>query len=50
MDSILNEYQFAPFTDRARMVRQVPVWARTTVPLHERMIDAVGEAIPTTFT
>lgn len=50
MDSILNEFEFAPFTDRARMVRQVPVWARTAVPIHERVIDAVGEAIPSTFT
>lgn len=50
MDSILKEYDFAPFTDRARMVRQVPVLVRTTVPVHEEIMDAVGKAIPTTFT
>lgn len=50
MDSILKEYDFAPFTDRARMVRQVPVLVRTTVPIHEEIMDAVGKAIPSTFT
>lgn len=47
--SILKEYDFAPFTDRARMVRKVPVWARTTVPVHEEILEAVGKAVPTTF-
>ena len=50
MGSILKEYDFAPFTDRARMVRKVPVWARATVPVHEDILEAVGKAVPTTFT
>lgn len=49
MGSILKEYDFAPFTDQARMVRKVPVWARTAVPVHEEILDAVGKAVPTTF-
>ena len=46
MESILAEYGFAPFTDRARMVRNI--WQRAYRPVHVRAaaMETVKEAIP----
>lgn len=49
MSNLLSEYGFAPFTDRARMVRQVHAWARMTIQRTVPTLDAVGEAVPTSF-
>lgn len=49
MSSILTEYGFAPFTDRARMVRHVPAWARQAAPYRMPAVETVGEAVPTSF-
>ena len=51
MAALLGEFGFAPFTDRARMVRYVHAWARE--PVFQRLPaleKAVGKAIPTTYT
>ncbi|MEZ4709717.1 MAG: hypothetical protein R3A44_21085 [Caldilineaceae bacterium] len=51
MAALLSEFGFAPFTDRARMVRHVHAWARE--PIFQRLPvleKAVGKAIPTTYT
>ncbi len=44
--SILEEYGFAPFADRARMVR--PIWQRAKMAVENRLhgLEAVREAIP----
>lgn len=47
--AILDEHGFAPFTDLARMVRQVPVWIRTPVFTEQRILDAVHSPVPTTY-
>jgi hypothetical protein len=49
MSSILSSYGFAPFTDRARMVRHVPAWARQTAFYRKPAVETVGEAVPTSF-
>ena len=49
LQPILSEYGFAPFTDLARMVRQVPLWIRTPVFNSQTVIDAVHSPIPTTY-
>lgn len=46
---ILADYGFAPFTDRARMVRHVPAWARQSARQRLPAVETVGEAIPTSF-
>lgn len=49
LDTILTDYGFAPFTDRARMVRHVPAWARHHARQPLPAVETVGEAIPTSF-
>ena len=46
LDSILEEYGFAPFTDRARMMR--PIWQRAKKAVESRLpsLEGVAEAIP----
>ena len=49
LSSHLADFGFAPFTDRARMVRQVHAWVRE--PARQRMptLEVVGKAVPTSF-
>lgn len=49
LSSILAEYGFAPFTDLARMVRQVPLWIRTPVFKDQSVLDPVRSPVPTTY-
>lgn len=49
LGTILADYGFAPFTDRARMVRHVPAWARQSSRQRLPAVEAVGEAVPTSF-
>jgi hypothetical protein len=49
LNSILSDYGFAPFTDRARMVRHVPAWVHQAAPQRLPAVETVGEAIPTSF-
>lgn len=46
LNGLLEEYGFAPFTDRARMVR--PIWQWAKKPVENRLpgLDAVREAVP----
>ena len=46
LSSILEEYGFAPFTDRVRMVR--PIWQRAKKAVESRLpsLEAVAEAMP----
>jgi len=49
LNTILADYGFAPFSDRARLVRHVPAWVRQAVPRTVPKVENVGEAIPTSF-
>lgn len=46
LSSILEEYGFAPFTDRVRMVRTIWQWAKKAVENRLPSLEAVAEAIP----
>jgi hypothetical protein len=51
LGTILSDYGFAPFTDRARMVKQLVQWVKTVVPtLAPVALEAVGEVAPTPYT
>ena len=49
LGSVLEEYGFAPFTDRARMVKAVKQWVREAAPAYAPALAGVGEVIPTQF-
>ncbi len=49
LGSVLDEYGFAPFTDRARMVKSVRQWVRDPALAFTPAIERVGEAVPTQF-
>ena len=44
--SILCDYGFAPFTDRARMVRNIWQWAHRPIVSWASSLEAVREAVP----
>ncbi|RME57332.1 MAG: hypothetical protein D6790_13435 [Caldilineae bacterium] len=46
LGSILSHYGFAPFTDRARLVRQIWQWAKRTEPVQQSVLEPVGEVAP----
>ena len=50
LSTILPEYGFAPFTDRANMVKHVLVWAREAVPARAVVVEPVGEVAITSYT
>jgi len=49
LGAVLDEYGFAPFTDRARMVKSVRQWVRDPALAFTPAMERVGEAIPTQF-
>lgn len=49
LNSILADYGFAPFSDRARMVKHLVVLARDPVILQQPLLEAVAEVVPTAF-
>lgn len=46
LSPVLSEYGFAPFTDRARMVKQILQWAREPASQRLPALEAVREAVP----
>jgi hypothetical protein len=46
LESILSDYGFAPFTDRARMVRNIWQWAYRPATLRVPALESVREVIP----
>ena len=46
IESILCDYGFAPFTDRALMVRNIWQWAHRPAPVRIPALEAVREAVP----
>jgi len=47
---ILAEYGFAPFTDRAKMVKHVVQWVRSVTSILAPALETVHEVVPTPFT
>lgn len=47
---VLSEYGFAPFTDRAKMVKHVMQWVRTVTPVLTPVLEAAREVVPTPYT
>jgi len=45
----LADYGFAPFTDRAKMVRHVVQWVRNPVPMLVPALESIREVVPTPF-
>ncbi len=50
LETILSDYGFAPFTDRARLVKPVVQWVKIAVPLSKAVLEPAREAVPTRFT
>ena len=49
LGSVLTDYGFAPFTDRAKLVKHVLQWVRSTAPLLTPVLDSVREVVPTPY-
>jgi hypothetical protein len=50
LESMLGDYGFAPFTDRARLVKPVVQWVKITASLPKAVLEPAREAVPTRFT
>jgi hypothetical protein len=50
LGAVLTDYGFAPFTDRAKMVKHVMQWVRVSPPLLTPMLESVREVVPTPYT
>jgi hypothetical protein len=50
LGAVLTDYGFAPFTDRAKMVKHVMQWVRTVSPSLQPVLKPVQEVIPTPYT
>jgi hypothetical protein len=46
IESILSDYTFAPFTDRARMVRHIWQWAYRPVAVRVPSLESVRDVVP----
>jgi len=49
LSTILTDYGFAPFTDRAKMVKHVVQWVRNPAPLLAPALENIREVVPTPF-
>lgn len=49
MRGVLDDFGFAPVTDRVRMVKHVMAWAKAPQPQAVPALDAVREALPAAF-
>ncbi|MEZ4859985.1 MAG: hypothetical protein R3C14_01690 [Caldilineaceae bacterium] len=47
--AVLAGYGFAPFTDRAKMVKQLVQWVPSTVPILPPVLEGVPEVVVTPF-
>jgi hypothetical protein len=50
MGSVLADYGFAPFTDRAKMSKHLLQWVKAFEPVLSPVLEAVPEAVPAPFT
>lgn len=49
LSSVLDEFGFAPFTDRAKMVKHVLAWVKEGVPASLPLLESVGEVATSTY-
>jgi len=49
IETILNEFGFAPFSDRVRMVKHVVKWVRESVSTAVPVVETTSEVVPTSF-
>jgi hypothetical protein len=49
LGAVLADYGFAPFTDRAMMVKHVLQWVRTATPVLTPVLEGVREVVPTPY-
>lgn len=49
LETILNEFGFAPFSDRVRMVKHVVKWVRESVSAPLPVAETTSEVVPTSF-
>jgi len=49
LGAILSDYGFAPFTDRAKMVKQVVQWVKSKEVVMKPVLDSVPEALSAPF-
>lgn len=49
LSAVLNDYGFAPFTDRVHMVKPVLAWARDAVSVRKPALEPVAEVVTTPF-
>ena len=49
LSAVLADYGFAPFTDRAKMVKYVVQWVRDAVPSYVPALETVTDALPSNF-
>lgn len=47
--AVLTDYGFAPFTDRAKMVKHLVQWVRNPAPLLAPALESVREVVPAPF-
>ncbi len=50
LGTILSDYGFAPFTDRAKMVKHVVQWVKSKESVLMPALESVPEAVPAPFT
>lgn len=49
MGSVLADYGFAPFTDRAKMIKHLFQWVKVTEPVLSPVLEAVPEVVAAPF-
>jgi hypothetical protein len=49
LGTILADYAFAPFVDRAKMVKHVVQWVRAVSPVLTPALEGIGEVVPTPY-
>lgn len=49
LGGVLGEYGFAPFTDRAKMVKHLVQWVKATEPTLSTVLESVPEAVVAPF-
>ncbi len=49
LEPLLNEFGFAPFSDRVRMVKHVVKWVRESVSTAVPVVETTSEVVPTSF-
>lgn len=49
LGAVLEEFGFAPFCDRVRMVKHMVKWVRESVASAAPLVETASEIVPTTY-